>query len=148
MKIETYLNAYERAEFERAGALLSNNNPKYHLRTKQAAAFRARILRMFAEKDEIIGILKRGEDDYCNSIRQRDKHIDVLRAEHDFLLDGSRELKAELDEKDQMIRDMAWLTYCDQVTDTGMTEHIIGHGKEYADADDWIESYIEGLKHD
>ena len=59
MKLETYVNAYERAEFERAGALLSNNNPKYHLRTKQAAAFRARILRMDAEKEEEIQFQRR-----------------------------------------------------------------------------------------
>ena len=54
MKIETYLNAMERAEFERVGALLSNNNPKYHLRTRQSDAFRNRILRMDAEKDDVI----------------------------------------------------------------------------------------------
>ncbi len=43
-------------------------------------------------------------------------------------------------EKEQMIRDMAWLAYGDKVLDTGMNE--------YADADEWINSYIEGLKHE
>ena len=121
MKLETILNAYTLAVYYMEDC--EKHTWEYY--NRQYRAFRSRILKMDADKD---------------------KRIDVLRAEHDFLLDGSRELKAELDEKDQMIRDMAWLTYCDQVTDTGMTEHIIGHGKEYADMKDWMESYINELR--
>jgi hypothetical protein len=49
-------------------------------------------------------------------------------------------------EKNQMIRDMAWLAYSDQVIDTGMKDHLIGEGKEFADMEDWIESWLYGLK--
>jgi hypothetical protein len=49
-------------------------------------------------------------------------------------------------EKNQMIRDMAWIAYNDQVIDTGMKEHLIGEGNEFADMEDWIESWIYGLK--
>ena len=52
---------------------------------RQYRAFRARILCMDADKD---------------------KRIDVLCAEHDFLMDGSKELKAELDEKDKQIKEL------------------------------------------
>ena len=82
MKLETILNAYERSEFERAGALLSNNNPKYHLRTKQAYAFRARILKMFEEKDAAYDIqlrMSRELVDYLEQkIVEKDKRITEL----------------------------------------------------------------------
>jgi hypothetical protein len=48
VKVETIFNAYDRAEFERAVAAIDNEF-KFNLRTRQAHAFRARILRMFAE---------------------------------------------------------------------------------------------------
>ena len=93
MKIETILNAMERA-------IIFTSDPKlvddYNIR-RQYRAFRARILRMNAEKD-------------------------------------------------QTIRDMAWLTYCDQVIDTQSEGDLIGPGNAYADMEDWIESYIDGLK--
>ena len=96
MKLETYLDAMELAASEATmqNAMLGAISPTTK---RQYLAFRARILQIFEEKE-------------------------------------------------QMIHDMAWLTYCDQVTDTGMTEHIIGHGKEYANMKDWMESYINGLK--
>ena len=51
-----------------------------------------------------------------------------------------------VEEKDQMIWDMAYLAYGDQVEDTGMVEHLIGGDNEYADREDWMNSYIEGLR--
>ncbi len=39
-------------------------------------------------------------------LAEKDKRIDILRAEHDYLMDGSRELKAELDEKDTRIAEL------------------------------------------
>ena len=100
MKIETYLNAMEKAFYASSDTELALS-PKhikfYNKRVRQYHAFRSRILRMDAEKE-------------------------------------------------QMIRDMAWLAYCDQVIDTQSECDLIGPGNEYADMEDWIESYIDGLK--
>ena len=125
MKLETLFNALDLAHLKIISDIFSKRPG--HKCARQYHAFRTRILKMDAEKD---------------------KRIDILRAEHDYLLDGSRELKAELDEKDQMIRDMAWLAYMDQVVDTQSEIDLIGPDNEYADKEDWIESYIEGLKRD
>ncbi len=86
MKLETILNAMEKAHLIFYTYMPSPEVTKYG---RQYYAFRARILKMDAEKDKRIAEL--------------DKRIDVLRAEYDFLLDGSKELKAELDEKDKEI---------------------------------------------
>ena len=86
MKLETYLNALEYAVVD---YMSDHFMGSYAIRSRQGKAFRARILGMDAEKDKRIAEL--------------DKRIDVLRAEYDFLLDGSKELKAELDEKDKEI---------------------------------------------
>jgi hypothetical protein len=105
-----------------------------------------------AEKDEEIEMIEASysglQYEMEKALKEKDKRIDILRAEHDYLMDGSRELKAELDEKDQIIRDMAWLAYMDQVVDTQSEMDLIGPDNEYADKEDWIESYIKGLKCD
>ncbi len=82
MKLETILNAMVKAKVSTADPRVIDY---FHKRRRQYQAFRARILSMDAEKD---------------------KRIDVLRAEWDYLYDGSKELKAELDEKDKRIEEM------------------------------------------
>ena len=65
--------------------------------------------RQLAEKDkeieqwEIYHGFHMGDQGMIETITEKDKRLDVLRAEYDFLLDGSKELKAELEEKEYQI---------------------------------------------
>ena len=83
MKIETYLNAMVKAELDRTD-----------MRKRQIAAFRARILRMNAEKDDEIGEISHYFDyifeqleDCRKEIIEKDEEIRVLEKyikDHDY----------------------------------------------------------------
>ena len=94
MKLETYLNAMVGVTY-----CLERTPTK---RQRQYNAFRDRILRTF-EQYEIYHGFHMGDVMMIETITEKDKRLDVLRAEYDFLLDGSKELKAELEEKEYQI---------------------------------------------
>ena len=99
MKLETYVNAMVRANVDLRyyrGFLQENIK-----RQRQYNAFRARILKMFEEKEDFIEWAHEALEYYYDEdlaqreqitekdakIAELDKRIDVLRAEYDFLLD-------------------------------------------------------------
>ena len=130
MNLETILNAMIYAVMERN--LLPTHTIRWDKKQRQARAFRARILKMDAEKDKRIA-----ED--ATTI---DMVLDTLGDQ----LEEIGEKDARIAEQDMLIRDMTGWLYIDQVIDTQMEHDLIGPGKEYADKEDWIESYINGLK--
>ena len=58
------------------------------------------------EQWEIYHGFHMGDQGMIETITEKDKRLDVLRAEHDFLLDGSRELKAELAELEATVTEL------------------------------------------
>lgn len=103
MKLETYLNAMIKAYLIYWDSFVDFENIENKKTSRQFHTFRARILRMDADKNKWIKELLEisTQERLLNEIVEKDKRIDVLRAEHDFLMDGSKELKAELEEKDK-----------------------------------------------
>ncbi len=75
LTMETLVDVMEKADYEKYGSLMVDDSKLYGKRLRQVAAFRERILRVDAEKD---------------------KRIDILRAEYDYLFDGSKEMKARI----------------------------------------------------
>ncbi len=135
MKIETILNAFEDTVQE---------VPWWDDREKrQYLAFRDRIIKMDAEKEEEIQFLWRLNGVSNEQIGGLKKDIQELGTALDMVLADLKEQSNEIEEKDKLIRDMAWLAYNDQVIDTGMEKNLIGGDNEYADMEDWIESYIK-----
>lgn len=49
------------------------------------------------------------------------------------------------DLKDHLVQMLAEDAYKRDVLDTEMKEHLIGEGNEYADKEDWIDSWLVGL---
>ena len=98
MKLETYLNALEYAVVD---YMSDHFMGSYAIRRRQGKAFRARILKMFEEKEDFIEWAHEALEYYYDEdlaqreqitekdakIAELDKRIDVLRAEYDFLLD-------------------------------------------------------------
>ncbi len=86
MKIETILNAMERARFKAAQI------KGYKKHDLQYRAFRARILKMFEEKDKQLAILEEDKWNLKDEIRVKDARIAALE-------DKVHYLRRELDEQ-------------------------------------------------
>ena len=102
MKIETYLNAMVKAELDRTD-----------MRKRQIAAFRARILRMNAEKDDEIGEISHYFDyifeqleDCRKEIIEKDEEIRVLENLHNESMDNFDKLEDLLATKDTRIAEL------------------------------------------
>ena len=85
MKLETYLNAMAYSLMKRS--YLEAHTLKWYKRQRQLAAFRARILRMDAEKDkrleqwEIYHGFHMGDEQMIETITEKDAEIEELKGQ-------------------------------------------------------------------
>jgi len=142
MNIETYFNAYH--ESYTLWAAYEFGDPMEHYsnhdrRERQYKAFRARILRIYAEKDGEIVILKEGAKYLKETRDKRDDRIEHL--ENDLsqcvqwkdkqiaeLVQGVAEYRKEIIEKDEEIR--------------ALEKYIKDH--DYKAILDYMEKYLDG----
>ena len=92
MKIETILNAMERARFKAAQI------KGYKKHDLQYRAFRARILKMFEEKDKQLAILEEDKWNLKDEIQVKDARIAELKAENqamEYLLNEGENIGVE-----------------------------------------------------
>jgi hypothetical protein len=96
LTMETILDALVKAELDRTD-----------MRRRQIAAFRSRILRMYAEKDSIIAYWEKNSNENAGILAAKDKRIAELEAE---LLNLAKQVHKH--KKDRMIADkkLAWGT--------------------------------------
>ena len=96
MKIETILNALELSNYW--GNSAAPYGDAYDRYLKQRVAFRARIIKMFEEKDRQLAILEEDKWNLKDEIRVKDARIAELKAENqamEYLLNEGENIGVE-----------------------------------------------------
>ena len=96
MKIETILSALELSNYWENGA--APYGDAYDRYLKQRVAFRARIIKMFEEKDRQLAILEEDKWNLKDEIRVKDARIAELKAENqamEYLLNEGENIGVE-----------------------------------------------------
>ena len=113
MKLETYLNAMVAGVADMYQWASLKQTTKYNIRKRQVNAFRARILRMDAEKDElIIDLFEMNEKLWNQNARitkkliERGNRIAELEASVTRWIDAANQLQSEIDAKDTRIAEL------------------------------------------
>jgi len=128
MKIETYLNAMEEAQKR---YWLYPTSHKAKARIRQGLALRARILRMYAEKDELEELRTEQWKEIMRQakrIAEKDDEIGDISHYFDCVFEQLEDCRKEVIEKDEEIR--------------VLEKYIKDH--DYKTILDYMEKYLEG----